>query len=36
MCDRDNNKVLSMAAAGEQNWPKDVGIVNMEIYFPPQ
>jgi len=30
-----NNRVMSLANS-HTNWPKDVGIVNMEVYFPSQ
>ena len=30
------NRLLNMANSVGNAWPKDVGIVNMEIYFPAQ
>ena len=30
------NRLLNMSNSVRNAWPKDVGIVNMEVYFPSQ
>jgi len=33
---QQQNRLLNMANSVRNAWPKDVGIVNMEVYFPSQ